>query len=771
MSEWDMHQDKRDERSSDSRWSRLIEGYLPVLVVLVVALATWSVAMVHVVRNARTQHTLWMEEQAAQIRDDVNERLRDFVVGLEFSRNLIRASDTVTKAEWGRFFNDELLDEHFAGAWGFAYVERVPDADLEKYQRVVREMSNEPFSVRPHPQPDTDRTGQDRFVIRYNEPASLNSSTWGVDVSTNSSVRRAYEHSMETGRISTSDPMRLIQQDRDQWGIVLALPVFAKDQPTDTPTARRKALRGWVAAPVGFERLFDNHANQMLSGEGLWVRLDDPSGRVLYQSQQHAGASASELHFPLRMIDHDFVMSVGVDKPRGVLLASGPVVAVFVAGGLLSVLLTTITWSLTRTRRRAVEIARQMTSSIRRSEQRQRVLALQAASANKAKSEFLANMSHEIRTPMTAILGYADVLCDLVRLNEQDEDYSEAVHSIQRSGKHLMRIINDVLDLSKIESGKLEVEHEPCAIVQTVREVYSTMQMGGVRKGLTLRVVFDTPFPEVVRSDEYRVRQILINLVGNAVKFTESGSVEIVLSDDGDNLRFSVIDTGVGIAEDDIKTLFEPFEQLDNSVSRIHEGTGLGLTISRHLAQLMGGDICVGSQVGVGSVFTLTIPRDCPQDVPLIRSLESAAEDDTPGTDPSSAPASDLAGGGTILLAEDGQDNQKLIGHLLRRAGYAFEVVADGQQALDRVIEEPERFDLILMDMQMPVLDGYSATRRLREMDYGLPIVALTAHALDGAREECIDAGCDEYVAKPIDRERLYRVIGRLVADRTRKAA
>ncbi|CAN0587781.1 unnamed protein product, partial [Laminaria digitata] len=193
---------------------------------------------------------------------------------------------------------------------------------------------------------------------------------------------------------------------------------------------------------------------------------------------------------------------------KGVWFASRGSVAVLIAGALLTLMLTTITWSLTRTRRKAVEIAHQMTRSIRHSEKRQRILAVQAASANKAKSEFLANMSHEIRTPMTAILGYAEVLTDLGEADDTELDHAEAVQSIQRSGKHLMMIINDILDLSKIESGKLVVEHKACAILETVRDVYTAMRVGAVRKGLALNVRFETAFPETVMGDAYRVRQI-----------------------------------------------------------------------------------------------------------------------------------------------------------------------------------------------------------------------------------------------------------------------
>jgi two-component system CheB/CheR fusion protein len=473
---------------------------------------------------------------------------------------------------------------------------------------------------------------------------------------------------------------------------------------------------------------------------------------------------------PIDVVGQSFMLRMAPKNQASPMLVSRSAIAVLIAGGLITMMLTMITWSMTRTRRRAVDMARAMTSSIRQSEQRQRVLALQAASASKAKSAFLANMSHEIRTPMTAILGYADLLGDLIRLKNEGEEYGEAVQAIQRSGRHLTMIINDVLDLSKIESGKLEVEHEAFPVVDMVREVYTTLRMNAERRGIDLGVSFETSFPTELFGDAYRIRQILINLVGNAIKFTEEGSVTISLRQQSDYVCFSVIDTGVGIGAEHMETLFDAFQQLDNSHTRSHEGTGLGLTISQHLAHLMGGSIDVESTPGEGSVFTLRIPRDCPSGVREISSL--AEEQDSLGGGEESLRVDEPVQRPTVvLLAEDGIDNQRIIAHIIRKGGYEIEIVGNGQEAIDRYEREPDRFGLILMDMQMPVLDGYGAVRLLRERGHGVPIVALTAHALQGSREACLEAGCDEYVSKPIDRAQLYEVIRGLLNRRGRRAA
>lgn len=746
--------------SSGSTWSRLIDGYLPVALVLLISLATWLVAMVLVGRSAELQRVDWLEKQAMSVRDSIEERIRDYRVGIEFGRGLFDSSDEVTQEEWANFFNQDMIDENFPGVWGYAFVERVAESDALQYEQRIRDQWAPEFTIHGHQHADTPRDGRDLFVIRYHEPATRNQRFWGLDIASLGVNREAYERSRDTGKISSTRPFKLIQQDESMYGIVMVVPVYRRDMPTDTVGQRREALVGWVASSVGLDRLFELDILDKWTDFNVSVRLADQaasSDSVIYQSSDTFNAENSQANLPMRIIDLNLVLNLQSKDETSVWLASKSTVAVLITGGLLTLMLTTITWTLTRTRRKAMDLAGVMTSSIRQSEQRQRVLALQAANANKAKSEFLANMSHEIRTPMTAILGYADVLGDLVRLHEQDEEYSEAVQSIQRSGKHLMMIINDVLDLSKIESGKIEVESKPCAIVETVREVFITMRMGAARKGLGFNVVFETPFPEMVLGDAYRVRQILLNLVGNAVKFTESGSIEIVLNDDGESLRFSVIDTGVGIPEVSIAALFDPFEQLDTSVSRSHEGTGLGLTISQHLAHLMGGEIQVGSTVGVGSVFTLILPRNCKPGVRMLDSMEDSESSDSKLGVLENRSARHKTG--VILLAEDGLDNQRLITHILKKAGYEIRIANNGQEAVDQFLCDPDEFDLVLMDMQMPVLDGYSATRKLRDMGFDLPIIALTAHALDGARADCIAAGCDEYVAKPIDREQLYRLM------------
>jgi len=385
-----------------------------------------------------------------------------------------------------------------------------------------------------------------------------------------------------------------------------------------------------------------------------------------------------------------------------------------------------------------------------------------AEAATRAKSEFLANMSHEIRTPMTAILGYTDVLLADDEDAEESPERLEALRTIKRNGEFLLEIINDILDVSKIESGRLEMEQVKFSPQQLIADVLTLMQVRADAKKLALAVHYQTPIPATIVSDPTRLRQILINLVGNAIKFTESGTVQLVVSLVGSDrcslLQFDVIDSGIGIQPEQIEKLFQPFCQADATTTRKYGGTGLGLTISKRLAELLGGNITVTSQSGQGSTFTVTIGTGSIAGIPLVRDPVEATS--AMATTATASASTKLAC--RVLLAEDGPDNQRLISHVLRKAGAEVTIVDNGARAVSAILQ-PEAgstpFDVVLMDMQMPVLDGYGATERLREAGCEIPVIALTAHAMSGDREKCMSAGCNDYATKPIDRAALLETV------------
>jgi signal transduction histidine kinase/DNA-binding NarL/FixJ family response regulator len=385
-----------------------------------------------------------------------------------------------------------------------------------------------------------------------------------------------------------------------------------------------------------------------------------------------------------------------------------------------------------------------------------------ASEASRAKSEFLANMSHEIRTPMTAVIGYADLLLDSQTTASERLDH---VLTIRRNGEHLLSILNDILDLSRIEAGKLVVEAMLCSPSQIIVDVISLMRVRASEKHLALEVEYVTPIPEAICSDPTRLRQILMNLVGNAIKFTHEGSVRILARCDAvsslrPRLSIEVADTGIGLRDDQIKHLFQPFIQADSSTTRKFGGSGLGLAISQRLAAMLGGEITVQSVSGQGSCFRLSVETGSLAGVKLLAALAEATAPEARDASALGPPEIELDC--HVLLAEDGVDNQLLLSTQLRKAGARVTVAENGKLAVERALAAKASavpFDVILMDMQMPELDGYGAAALLRARGYTGSIIALTAHAMSGDRDRCLSAGCTDYMSKPVDRRGLIAMV------------
>ncbi len=377
------------------------------------------------------------------------------------------------------------------------------------------------------------------------------------------------------------------------------------------------------------------------------------------------------------------------------------------------------------------------------------LMARESLRANKAKSEFLANMSHEIRTPLNAIIGFSDLLSDET-LSEQQETY---VNVICHAGGNLLGLINDILDFSKIEAGRLDTECVHCSLKELVESVDAFLRSEAERKGLEFRITHDAEVPARVYSDPTRIRQCLVNLIGNAIKFTDRGHVHVNLSvaqSDGRHLiRFDIEDTGIGIAEDKLGIIFDSFSQANSSTTRNFGGTGLGLAITRSLAELLGGSVSVTSKLGQGAVFSLVIPAgvDPTKESPLQLDSKEVRTSDR----------YEQSFTGRVLVAEDNPSNQMLIKIMLQKMGLDVSIVENGQEAVDRACDQ--HFDMIFMDMQMPVMNGYEAAAALRKKNMTVPIIALTANAMKGDAEKCINAGCDEYLPKPVNRQNLEKVM------------
>lgn len=385
----------------------------------------------------------------------------------------------------------------------------------------------------------------------------------------------------------------------------------------------------------------------------------------------------------------------------------------------------------------------------------------QANAASAAKSAFVANMSHEIRTPLNAVLGFADVLRrGMVQSRDEEVEYLNMIH---RSGQHLLGLINDILDLSKIEAGSLQVERIDCHPHEIAQDVVSVLSQKAQEKNLELRIELESELPETLQSDPTKLRQIIMNLTSNAIKFTEQGRVTIgvrLVRGKQPELLVSVCDTGIGMTPEQQKKIFLAFQQADESTTRRFGGTGLGLAISRQFAEALGGSLTVTSEHQKGSVFLLRIPTGSLRRTRLLSVSELSRLQQSSNRDEKRMDTVDLAGA-SILVVDDGEENRRLLQLVLARSGATVATGCDGREALRELADHP--VDLILMDMQMPELDGYQATRLIRQAGSDVPIIGLTGNALKGDRERCFEAGCNAFHVKPFNIDQLLRTILALI--------
>lgn len=751
-----------------------------ILVVVVGCGLTFAVVRQEL-RNIRVADQEHFDRLTEKLKGELSRRVIVYNYGLMGSRSLFPASEHVERDEFREMVFSHELETEFPGALGIGFIRAVEDEDaaVESFIANAKAEGAEDFaiSIPPGAAPLPGSVMDERLIIEFIEPVEQNRPALGLDIGSHPVRREAAERAARTGRGSITGRIELVQDNQAYAGFLYLLPVYKRGMPTETVVQRLAAVEGWVYMPMIAPPVFDGAA--AVADEELTFMVFDgentDAATLIYSCGQtddvavDSDAAVSPLHAghrfhvveQLEIGGRTWTVSI-TDNEEFAALSRSAAVVMGIGGGGFSLLLGLVVYMLGTSARRAHTLASGMTAELRR-------YAEEAGAATRSKSEFLANMSHEIRTPMTAILGYADLLRDDSIAEGCPETRRKYVGTIKRNGNHLLGVLNDILDISKIEAGKLCVEAVDCDPMQLVRDVASLMAVKSQEKQIALHVAGVTAIPSLVKTDPVRLRQILMNLVGNAIKFTHAGGVTLSVEWHAGTQQFRcvVTDTGIGMSAEQMGRLFQAFEQADTSTTRQFGGSGLGLQITRRLTELMGGEVSVCSELGAGSRFTLTLPMPMSEGAamippgPVSASREQAdALRDTPAH-----------GGGLqgvrVLLAEDGVDNQRLIGFHLRRAGAEVTVVENGKLAIEALchgrdmlapLDPAPSFDLLLSDMQMPEMDGYTAVRMLRDKGCRLPIVALTAHAMAGDRDRCLAAGCTDYASKPINPEHLIKL-------------
>ncbi|MEQ9487823.1 MAG: CHASE domain-containing protein [Alphaproteobacteria bacterium] len=766
----------RHTRNWSGRWLNVIAVSLVSLI--------FSVALFQYLLKLDQKKIEQEFNNQAEIVDLVITRtLSDSFRTLNRVRDFLNLSESITRRRFAAF-TLPLLEESSA-IEALSWNERIPAAARDAFETRMQAEHDGNFRI-----VESDAEGElapaanrpDYIVVSFLEPLEENRPALGFDVGSNPVRRRALDEAMITGSAVATARINLIQEQGTHYGVLVFLPYYGTGGIPDTEPERREKIKGYATGVFRIGNLIENALSGLTVGK-LDIAIKDttaPEGQqVLFPRENDAefkkriqnltkGMTAENIGVwgkTIAVPGREWKLEIRPTLPF-IYAHRSKTSWFFLLGALFVTAMGTILILTVTGRQKIIEdLVDARTAELREQAENLKQARIQTDAANKSKSEFLASMSHEIRTPMTGVLGFADMLYndDLPR-----ESYAK-VEKIKESTQQLLRIINDILDISKLESGKLEIEFLDIHLRSKLRNVVSMVEGSG-RDNLNISMSLADGCPETARTDPTRLRQILFNLVGNAVKFTKQGEVSVACSlirqdEDQPFLKFVVTDTGIGMAPETISKLFSDFTQADSSISRLFEGTGLGLAICKRLVTMLGGEIGVESTLGKGSAFWFTIPYfEAANNMP-----DGESENDT--GEILSEPATGKNQGGparslNVLVAEDNEINQLIVENILKKLGHRCVVVPNGAEAIKA--HENGEYDFILMDVRMPHVSGPDASRAIRAMQgpkSEIPIVALTADAMLENRKTYFEAGMNAVTTKPISLAELVNAINSVMGE------
>ncbi len=752
-----MFDSKNDSEMGSAQVHSLYSVYT-AWIVLFLGFAATAAAWYFSDRFVQTTAFKRFETNALEITETIGDRMAGYEQVLWGTVGFFKASIAVNRQEFQTYVDSLNIQEHWPGIQGIGFSIPIDPADRVLHEAGIRSQGFSDYSIKP----DGERS--EYTAIIYLEPFDWrNQRAFGYDMWSNAMRREAMTRARDEGIASTSGMITLVQEtDNDvQKGFLTYLPLYRNGLPTETVEQRRAAFEGWVYSPFRMGDLmkgvlgpgYTDYSYEIFDGPVLdRENLLFDSNDSFYDDEPDV-LHAVEINTTLELQGRIWTLRfTAAENPLTPSESDLPLVILF-AGLIVSFLLFFIVYSLAMTQQRAEKIARRMTAELRTAQQL-------AEAASKSKSEFLATMSHEIRTPMTAVMGFSDILLD----QELPKDVKDKIGKIKEATRSLMHIINDILDISKMEAGKLRIENsdvDMSALIDGIFNLFGRNQNGNGQEPVDLTYAPSVEFPDRIHSDPTRIRQVLINIVGNAMKFTSDGYVRLETSvvgnpDKRPMLKFSVIDTGIGIPDHLADTLFAEFTQADASITRKFEGTGLGLSICRRLVELMEGEIGFESEEGKGSTFWFTIPYIAPKADATPPAVHKTA----------SKPKVTATRALNILVAEDNELNQQILSAVIKGLGHTIDIANDGAELLR--MHEKGDYDLILSDVRMPNVSGPDATKRIRQMKDGkadVPIIAITADITEENTKTYLAAGMNGVVSKPLKASELTDAIDRVMGE------